>query len=332
MYKEKVLNLLRASRTSFLSGEELARKIGISRTMVWKHIKSLEREGFEIEAVPSQGYRIVREPDLLRKWDLLHRLQTRIFGKEIHLFPQVESTNSLAVEMASKGLPEGAVVIAETQTNGKGRLNRKWYSPKGNLYLSMVLRPEIPLYRAPLLTLMGAVAVASTIRAVCGIDAAIKWPNDIYVRGRKVGGLLTEMSAEQDRIRHIVLGIGIDVNMELDALPVEIRGVTTTLAAETGGTIDRTVLLQRLFSELERWYRVFLNNSSEVLSEWTRLSMTIGNRVLVSSSSETIEGQAEGIDSDGRLIVRLDDGSVKQITAGDVTLRPRQNSNSNPPM
>ncbi len=208
MYKDKILKLLRLSKVGFISGEELARKCGISRTMVWKHVKSLERDGFGIEAVPSQGYRITSVPDILRLGDVKPGLKTRVIGKEIELLPEVSSTNTLAMERASKGAPEGTVVIAEMQTGGKGRLGRKWISPKGNLYLSLVLRPDIPMYKAPLITLMGAVAVASAIRKQCALETVIKWPNDILISGRKVSGLLTEMSAEQDRIRHIVLGIG----------------------------------------------------------------------------------------------------------------------------
>lgn len=323
MYKDKILNLLRISRSGFLSGEELARKCGISRTMVWKHIKSLEHEGFGIEAVPSQGYRITSEPDILRKSDLLQGLKTRIIGRELHLFPEVSSTNTLAMELASNASPEGTVVIAETQTGGKGRLGRKWISPKGNLYLSVILRPDIPMYKAPLITLMGAVAVASAIRATCEVQAAIKWPNDIYIAGKKISGLLTEMSAEQDRIKHIVLGIGADVNMGLDALPAEVRAATTTLAAETGKRVDRTLLLRRLFRELEHWYEAFLRNDAEVLGAWNALNMTIGNRVSVIGLDGTLEGRAQGIDSDGRLIISLDDGSLRQVAAGDVTILKR---------
>jgi BirA family transcriptional regulator, biotin operon repressor / biotin---[acetyl-CoA-carboxylase] ligase len=320
MYKDKILHLLRTSRSGFLSGEELARKCGISRAMVWKHIKSLEHEGFGIKAVPSQGYRITSEPDILRKSDIEHELRTTIIGKGIHLFPEVASTNTLAMELAAKAAYDGAVVIAETQTSGKGRLGRKWISPKGNLYFSVILRPNIPIYKAPLITLMGAVAVASAIRTQCEVQAAIKWPNDIYVAGKKVSGLLTEMSAEQDRIKHIVLGIGVDVNMGLGALPPEVRATTTTLAAETGKRVDRTLLLRQLFRELEHWYQAFLRNDAEVLEAWSALNMTIGNRVTVGGPDETLEGQAQGIDSDGRLIISLDDGSLRQVAAGDVTI------------
>lgn len=323
MYKEKILNLLRSSRMDFLSGEELARKCGISRTMVWKHIKSLEREGFGIEAVPSRGYRIIVVPDRLRKNDLRPGLKTRIMGKEIHLLPETVSTNSLAMEMASKGDPEGTVVIAETQTGGKGRLGRKWISPKGNLYLSVILRPEIPVHRAPLLTLMGAVAVASAIRKVCGIQAVIKWPNDILISGKKVSGLLTEMSAEQDRIRHIVLGIGIDVNMPLEDLPADVRALATTLAAEQGVMIDRTHLVRQVMRELDHWYQAFLADAREVLNEWTTLNVTIGNRVAVSNAGTSLEGQAQAIDEEGRLIISLDDGTTRLVAAGDVTIVKR---------
>ena len=320
MYKEKILNLLRSSRAGFISGEELARKCGISRTMVWKHIKSLEREGFGIEAVPSQGYKITTVPDILRQGDIRPGLRTTIIGKKIHFLSEVTSTNTLAMEMAADGTPEGTVVIAETQTGGKGRLGRKWISPKGNLYLSVVLRPNIPMHKAPLITLTGAVAVASAIRTTCGLEAGIKWPNDILLSGKKVSGLLTEMSAEQDRIRHVVLGIGVDVNMEMGELPAEVRSVTTTLAAEAGAKINRTMLLQQVLRDLETWYEKFLINDAEVLDEWKKLNTTVGNRITVSGTGEALDGLAQGVDGDGRLIVRLDNGTIRTVAAGDVTI------------
>jgi BirA family biotin operon repressor/biotin-[acetyl-CoA-carboxylase] ligase len=320
MYKEKILNLLRSSCSGFVSGEELARKCGISRTMVWKHIKSLEREGFGIEAVPSQGYKITTIPDILRQSDIGAGLKTTFIGKKIEFLPEAVSTNTLAMEMAAKGTPEGTVVIAETQSGGKGRLGRKWISPKGNLYLSVVLRPDIPIHKAPLITLTGAVAVASAIRTMCGLEAGIKWPNDILISGKKVSGLLTEMSAEQDRIRHIVLGIGVDVNMEMGELPTEVLSRTTTLAAEAGARINRTAMLHQVLRDLERWYQMFLNNDADVLEEWKKLNVTVGNRITVSGAGEALDGLAEGVDRDGRLIVRLNDGTIRTVAAGDVTI------------
>jgi BirA family biotin operon repressor/biotin-[acetyl-CoA-carboxylase] ligase len=320
MYKEKILNVLRLSCSGFISGEDLARKCGISRTMVWKHIKALEREGFGIEAVPSQGYRIISVPDILRLKDIRHGLRTKAIGKEIHFSQELTSTNTLAMGLAADGVPEGTVVIAETQTSGKGRLGRKWISPKGNLYLSVVLRPNIPMHKAPLITLTGAVAVASAIRTTSGLEAGIKWPNDILISGKKVCGLLTEMSAEQDRIRHIVLGIGVDVNMEMGELPPDVRSLSTTLAAEAGAKINRTALLQQVLRDLERWYQKFLANDGDVLDEWKKLNITVGNRITVSGAGEALNGLAQGVDSDGRLIMRLDNGTVRTLAAGDVTI------------
>jgi BirA family biotin operon repressor/biotin-[acetyl-CoA-carboxylase] ligase len=259
-------------------------------------------------------------PDTLRPDDIRHGLKTTVIGKEIHLFPETTSTNSLAMEMAAKGAPEGTVVIAETQTQGKGRLGRKWISPKGNLYLSVILRPAMPMHKAPLITLAGAVAAASAIRKACGLASGIKWPNDILISGKKVCGLLTEMSAEQDRIRHIVLGIGVDVNMPLDELPPDIRALTTTLAHEAGGMIDRTTLLRELLAGLDHGYQVFLKDPSAVLRDWESLNVTVGNRVAISGAGELFEGLARGIDGEGRLIVKQDDGTVRTVAAGDVMI------------
>jgi BirA family transcriptional regulator, biotin operon repressor / biotin---[acetyl-CoA-carboxylase] ligase len=323
MYKEKILDILRASRSGFLSGEELARKIGISRTMVWKHIKSLERDGFGIDAVPSQGYRIISEPDILRQNEIKTGLKTRVIGKEILIYPEISSTNTRAMEMAWDNAHEGTVVIAERQTSGKGRLGRKWISPKGNLYFSVILRPDIPLHKAPLITLMGAVAVASGIRKVCQVHAEIKWPNDVLISGKKVCGLLTEMSAEQDRIRHIVLGIGVDVNMDLEVLPTDVRTLTTSLMSETSQKINRNALLKEIFREIDQWYQVLLQDPAEVLKAWEKFNMTLGSRVTISGAGEALEGLAQGLDTEGRLIITLDDGTTRTVAAGDVTILKR---------
>jgi len=323
MDKEKILQLLRSSKTGFTSGAVLATRLGISRTMVWKHIKELEREGFGIEAMPSRGYRITLVPDTLRQNELGQGLKTKSIGKEIRLFPEVVSTNTLAMEAAVQGAPEGTVIIAETQTGGKGRLGRTWISPRGNLYFSVVLRPQIPTHKAPLITLVGAVAVASAIRTYCSIPATIKWPNDIFISGKKVAGLLTEMSAEPDRIRHIALGIGVDVNMELQELPPDVRMHATTLAHEAGRAIDRKPLLQQILRDLEHWYRIFLTSEGEVLKEWEKLNMTIGCRVTISNAGEVFEGLAQGIDHEGRLLVTLDDHTTRIVAAGDVTIVKR---------
>lgn len=323
MIKDDILRLLMASKTGYVSGGELARKFKLSRTAIWKHIKTLGGEGCEIEAVPSKGYRLRTTPDVLILKDVEQGLKTRAIGKEIHLYREVRSTNTLATDLAQQGAAEGSVVVAETQTAGKGRLGRTWISPRGNLYLSVILRPNIPPHKAPLLTLMGAVAVASAIRKQLNIEAAIKWPNDIFISGKKVGGILTEMSAEPDRVKHVVLGIGVNVNMDISELPPQIRQVSATLSAETGKKIDRSLFLQRLLSELDRWYHVFLMNEAAVLKEWENLNITTGNRVAVSGLGGALEGTAQGIDAEGRLILKLDDDSLRLVAAGDVTILKR---------
>lgn len=331
MFKDKILNLLRTSHNGFLSGEELARKCGISRTMVWKHIKALETEGYGIEAVPSQGYRIISEPDIIRRADLLRGLKANVIGKELQLLQQTGSTNTLAMELASHGAREGTVIVAETQNAGKGRLGRTWVSPKGNLYFSVILRPNIPLQKAPLLTLLAAVSIASVLKKACGIPAGIKWPNDILVQGKKISGILLEMSADQDGVRHVVLGIGINVNMDRASLPPQIRDSVTTLAEEKERKQDRTLLLRTIFEQLNRSYAAFLHGPESILEEWRELNVTIGKNVAVRSMEELIEGEAVDIDQEGRLLIRMADGMVRSIASGDVSLRADQNSNSSPP-
>ena len=320
MNKDDILLALRSSRSGFVSGADLAASTGVSRTAVWKHIKKLEREGYLIEAIPSKGYRLTSSPDVMIVSDLKRGLKARTIGREIVHLTETASTNTLAMDLAHKGAADGTVVIAETQTGGKGRLGRAWTSPRGNLYLSVILRPAVPVHKAPLITLMGAVAVAAAIRENLGIPAGIKWPNDILIDGKKIAGLLTEMSAEPDRIRHIVLGIGVNVNMDVRELPPEVRKTATTLAAVTGTRVDRTALARTLLAGLEKWYQRFLKNEADVLDAWKELHVTLGNRVAVSGAGTMLEGLARGIDAEGRLIIRLDDGTLRPVTAGDVTI------------
>jgi BirA family biotin operon repressor/biotin-[acetyl-CoA-carboxylase] ligase len=320
MTKDDILQLLRSSSSGFVSGARLAATMGVSRTAVWKHIRALEQDGYEIAAVPSKGYRLTSSPDLIIRGELLRGLRTHIIGKSVRYFPDTPSTNAVAMELAQRGEADGMVVLAEAQTAGRGRLGRTWVSPRGNLYLSVLLRPPVPVGKAPLLTLVGAVAVASAIRQHLELPAGIKWPNDILLAGRKVAGLLTELSAEQDRIRHVVLGIGVNVNMALRDLPPEVRRRSTTLAEEAGAHVDRTALLRLMLEVLDRWYGRFLEGEDAVLAAWKELNVTLGKRVTVSGAGADFTGIARGVDQEGRLLVRLSDGTLRQVAAGDVTI------------
>lgn len=318
--QERVAAFLRSRRDAFTSGAEIGGSLGISRSAVWKHIKALERDGYVLEAAPSRGYRLLSAPDRLTPDGLAGAGGKRLIGRSIELHRETDSTNTLAMAAAARGAAEGTVVLAETQRAGRGRLGRSWCSPPGNVYLSVVLRPPVPVVRAPLITLMGAVAVASAVRRLPGLAAAIKWPNDIFLSGKKTAGLLTEMSAEPDRIRHIALGIGVNVNMPASALPPEVRATATSLSDEAGGPIDRTLFVRTLLEELDRWYRVFLTAPGDVLREWEALNMTTGRRISVSGPDGVRQGRARGIDAEGRLLLELDGGGIETVSAGDVTI------------
>lgn len=251
-----------------------------------------------------------------------------IIGKEIIFFDSVDSTNDTAMEIGAKREePEGIVVIADSQKSGKGRLGRSWISPPGgNLYFTILLRPNFPPREAPLLTLMAAVAVVSAIREHTGLKAAIKWPNDLLLNGKKTGGILMEMRADANRINLIALGIGVNVNLFPEMLPEGVRDITTTLKQETGRSIDRVKLFKVMLSRLEHWYKILLNGDKRALiNEWLSLDSTIGREVRVersglSEEDKIISGIAEGISDDGRLLIRLSSGIIEKVSAGDVTI------------
>lgn len=320
MHREDLLRLLRSSSSGFVSGADLALALGVSRTAVWKHIRTLSREGFGIEAVPSKGYRLVACPDRIDLDGLRNACSAQTIGREFVYRRETGSTNTLAMELAQQGAVEGTVVVAERQTAGKGRLGRSWLSPQGNLCFSVILRPPMPVHRAPLVTLMGAVAAARAVRQSTGVQAGIKWPNDLLVNGRKVCGLLTEMSAEPDRVRHLVLGIGMNVNFDPADLPGEVRSRSTSLAEESGAGVDRTKLLANVLVEIERWYASFPEGPEPVLTAWKEMNVTLGNRVVVNGPDGLFEGNAQDIDGEGKLIVRTDKGSERTFAAGDVTI------------
>lgn len=244
-----------------------------------------------------------------------------VIGKEIYIFEEIDSTNIKGMELGHRGFPEGTVILAETQSRGKGRLGRNWISPKGNLYLSIILRPNIHPSQSPLIALMAAVACALALRKDLNILASIKWPNDILINGKKVGGILTEMNSGMDKINFIVLGIGINVNMDLSLLPPDIRSIATTLKDVVGSNLPRIEILSSILKELDKWYNIFLNNGTRpILNEWRKLSPGLGKRVKVASFDKVIEGTAEGIDDYGRLLLRLESGEIEEITSGDVTV------------
>lgn len=320
---EEILQLLRDHSSDFLSGEEISRRLKVSRTAVWKRIQRLRTLGYEIEATTRSGYRLIRSPDLLTPSEINPILKTKWIGKRIHHFETLDSTNSKAYELALKGAEEGEVVIAESQEKGKGRLGRQWFSPPFlNIYVSLILRPKIPPHQASLVTLMAAVATADAIRNFSGILPMIKWPNDVLFRGRKVAGLLNEIHSEVDRIHFVILGIGVNLNMDEKMFSKEIRNIATSLKIETGQTVSRKDFLQSLFLELEKWYAMFSEQGSAlILKAWRDRAHIKGKQVKVTSFGETLVGRAIDIDSDGALILETKGGRQNRVVAGDIEYR-----------
>ncbi|MCS4540837.1 MAG: biotin--[acetyl-CoA-carboxylase] ligase [Euryarchaeota archaeon] len=255
--------------------------------------------------------------DLLLTSEIKKGLQTKYIGKEIHHFKEIDSTNDFAKELAFKGAKEGTVVISEVQKAGKGRFGKTWISPSGGIWMSLILRPKISPHQAPKLTLITGVSVAEAIRQVCGLNVKIKWPNDILLNGKKLCGILTEMSGDMDTIEYVVIGIGINANVDVDIFPAEIREGATSLKKELKKDAPRIPLVQRLMEELEKNYEIFKEDFLPILTKYKELSATIGNLVRINIKDESIVGEAIGIDSDGALILELADGSLKRIIAGE---------------
>lgn len=316
MFKEK---------DGFVSGEEMSRRLGITRAAIWKKMKALREKGYVIEGSTAKGYRLIKTPEF--SVEELKILVKGDFGKEIIFRESLDSTNTLAMELAEKGVSHGTVVIADRQLKGKGRLGRTWFSPpKGNIYMSVIVRPEIEPKDATLLTIMSAISCARAVRNSTGIEVKIKWPNDLMVSERKLGGILTEMKSDQDRIVFAVIGIGINVNSSLDAFPSDVRAVAASVIEELrekgySQEISRTQIIAAILNELERWFKVLIKGGRiQLINEWKKLSSTLGRKVKVVSGKDTFSGIAEDIDDEGMLILRLPSGGLKKISAGDVTM------------
>ncbi|MEJ2695540.1 MAG: biotin--[acetyl-CoA-carboxylase] ligase [Candidatus Sulfobium sp.] len=320
MMPHRVLRLLPEGE-KFLSGEKISSGLGITRAAVWKKIAALRAEGFVIEATPSRGYRLIQSPDLSGK-EIMARVGGALW-KEVLCYKSLDSTNEAAVSLCLRNGPEsGTVIVADTQEKGRGRLGRKWVSPPGlNIYMSIVLVPGVAPRDATLLTVLASVACAAALREKCGAAVSIKWPNDLMIKGKKAGGILTETRADPDRIAWAVTGIGVNVNMDPASFTGEIRRTATSIKAETGRYHARSGLIIAILEQFERSYGILLHEGRKPLIEqWRRLSCTLGRHVTVTARPRPISGFAENIDSEGMLLVRLPSGELKRIGAGDLTV------------
>lgn len=318
--RQQILRLFQECSGQFVSGADLSRTLNVSRAAVWKQIELLRSRGYQIEAVKSRGYRLLNNPDLLTAEELRARLQTNVVGRDILCFEQTDSTNLQALRLAEQGAVDGTILIAETQASGKGRLGRRWLSPSGvNLYTSIILRPPIPPRDAPHLTFLSAVAVVRAISDVCGLSARVKWPNDILLQGRKVAGLLNELSAETDAIHAVVLGIGLNINMAADQFPPDLRYPATSLAIAGQQTFSRIDLACALYRQLDELYLAYLRDGfTPIRLAWEANCDLVGQKVRVDCGKQQLTGNVTGIDADGALLLKAANGQIERILAGDV--------------
>ena len=315
-----LLTLLSENATIVISGARIARETGMSRTTVWRWVEQLRKLGVQVKGQRSSGYFLEKVPDILTPDILRKRLKGSLFGKRVFHFFQTDSTNRVAMELGYAGEPEGTVVMAEAQTAGRGRSGRSWHSERGTgLYFTVLLRPRLSPAQAPLLTMLAGVSAQAAIQAQTGLLPELKWPNDLLLNGKKIGGILTEMHAEPSAVRFVIVGIGINVNQE--KFPAELSVIATSLRKESGRMSYRLELLARLLAQFENDYNRFLREGPGfVVERFQSVSgFAQGRRVRVETGAESYLGTTAGLSAEGLLLVARDNGPLVTVIAGDVT-------------
>lgn len=319
--KETLLETLACSDGRYISGAMLAEQIGVSRNAVWKAVKSLEAEGYSIDAVTSKGYRISAGNNRLSEKLIQAYLKTKDFGKQIMIFDEIDSTNNYAKEIASSGASDGTVIVSDTQSAGKGRLGRNFVSPKGKgLYMSVIVRPDFDIKTASLITSATACAVAGAVESLCHSDVDIKWVNDLYMNGRKICGILTEASLgmEMKSVDYAVIGIGINVRSAEGSFSRDLRVSATSVEDETGLKVDRNRLCAEVLNNLEKYLSEI--ESRNYIREYRNREILTGNTITANVNGSTVIAFAEGIDDNANLIVKLPDGTIRHLSSGEANL------------
>ncbi|MGN0360444.1 MAG: biotin--[acetyl-CoA-carboxylase] ligase [Hominisplanchenecus sp.] len=319
--KSEILHILR-NQEGYVSGQELCEKFGVSRTAVWKAINQLKAEGYEIEAVSNKGYHIIGCPDVISAEEVKSLLETGWAGQEIAYFSTVDSTNNQAKRMAEEGAPHGTLVIADEQTGGRGRRGRSWKTPpKSAIAMTLIVRPELAPEKASMLTLVMGMAVAAACRNLLKLPVGIKWPNDVVADGRKICGILTEMSAEIHAIHYLVIGTGINVNMQ--EFPEEIREIATSLSLQTGYEINRAQLICSCMECFEQYYDIFMETGdlSGLAPLYNQMLVNLDAEVRVLEPGNEYNGICRGINEKGELLVEKEDHVIERVFAGEVSVR-----------
>lgn len=319
--RAEILKMLRES-DGYVSGQQLCEKLGVSRTAVWKAVNRLKEEGYQVEAVRNRGYHIIDSPDVMTRQELSSLIKTAWAGQKIYYYDIIDSTNTCIKRLGEEGAPHGTLVAADQQSAGRGRRGRAWESPPGgSIYMSLLLRPDISPAKAPMLTLVMALAVAAGLKECTGLEVQIKWPNDIVLKGKKLAGILTEMSTEIDCINYVVIGTGINVNVK--SLPKELSEKATSLFAETGQKVKRSKIIAAVMSHFEASYNIFEKTRSmkELKEQYNSLLVNDNREVRVLGEKAQYDGVSLGINEQGELLVRRKDGTVEAVFAGEVSVR-----------
>jgi len=319
----KILQQLKESRDGFISGETLCTQLGITRSAVWKHIKNLRENGYEIESVTNRGYKLEKSPNIPFECEVKPFLNTESLGQTLIYYTSLDSTNSTAREHAEDGAPHGTVIVADRQNQGRGRLRRNWYSPANvNLYFSVILRPLIPPVNGPSFSLLAALTLAKVLQKYFQDKSPrIKWPNDVLINGKKVAGILADINAQQDCIDSLILGMGVNVNIPLEDFPEEVRSTATSLKAELGYDVNRPKLLADIINQMETVYTLWLDKGlNPFIEEWQQSSFLMGKHITVSNVREKTSGTVQGLTDTGELLILRDDGKTEAVTAGDTSI------------
>lgn len=318
----KVLTFLQTHNTEYLSGQDLSDVLRISRVAVWKHIKKIQELGYSVESKQKLGYKLISNSELLLPWEITSNLKTKIIGKQAFYFDSVDSTQNQALKMAQDVSNDGTIIVAAKQTGGKGRDGRKWMSPKGGIWISIILHPKFDISITTLFPIASSLALSLAIEKVFSIKPELKWPNDLTIKGKKVAGMLVDVSLESNRIENLVLGVGINFDVNAKQIEKALKGTANfygvSSLSDQKQNIKPIQLVQTFLLELEKIYKA-LNEKQikNIISEWTSRSSTIGKNIELNTVDSKIKGKAIKIDDDGALIVS-GDNKIHKVIAGDI--------------
>lgn len=311
-------HILKSIEEEYVTESELIEKLNITHEHLKDNLMKLKDAGYDIIHENEKGYKLINTPDIIEPFEIERNLSTKYIAHNIHFYQEVTSTNDIAKKFVDNDAPEGTVIIAEQQTAGRSRSKNDWASPEGGIWMTLILKPEVTLLEASKLTIVTGVAIAKTLHDKFNLDAGIKWPNDIMIGNKKICGILTEAVTDYDDLKAVLIGIGIDVNINQSDLPDDLQDITTTISEETSEEIKRAEIMKVFFSIFEELYEEFKNGQfKHIIGEWRRLSSTTGNRVKVYKDGKAMLADAVGIDNQGALIVELDDGSLEKIISGE---------------